>query len=246
MNLSEYFLKTGCKTRVIVAPCTIDNNISPKHLETTIGFDTSTKCFSQYVGNMLSDAASALKYWYFVKVMGSDCSNSVLEIALQTHANFTLISEETLQRRQTIEDIVARVADVICLRQAEGKNYGCILIPECLPNYLTCYRTLFDEINKIFEGKTEKETLEMSQKMLTVEGYLESLISEWCYKVYINLPKSVQTHIIDKRALQGPVKVSQIHTEVLLADLVAKELDKRKAKGEYKGGFQTVTHYFGY
>lgn len=246
VDLAEYFMAKSCRTNIVVAPASIDGDINPKFIESAIGFDTATKVFSQLAGNMLTDSASALKYWYFIRIMGGDPSNTVIEVALQTHPNYTVISEEILHRKQTIDDVVKKIADTICVRDKAGKNFGAILIPEGLLNYLPSFRTLFDEINKLFEGKDSHEIFELAMKMTVDDDYLKSLITPWSYQVYQNLPKTIQVQVINDRALQGPFRVSQIETEKLLAHLVGIELEKRKKSGEYKSSFGPVCHYFGY
>lgn len=231
VGLAEYFISKGSQTSVVVAPTSIDGNINPKYIETSLGFDSATKVFSQLVGNMLTDSASAIKYWYFVRIMGSDPSNTVLEVALKTHANYTVVSEEILQRKQTINDVVRKIADTICARDQAGKNFGCILIPEGLLNYLPSFRTLFDEINVIFGEKDAHETFELAMKLAGDEEYLKSLLTPWSFQVYSALPRTIQTQVINDRALQGPFRVSQIETERLLAHLVDIELKERKAAG---------------
>ncbi len=99
---------------------------------------------------MLSDSASAIKYWYFIRLMGRDPSHLALECAIQTHPNMVIISEESASRGETLIDIVNRICDVICDRSLQGKNYGCVLIPEGLLNHIAAYKHLIEEINKLF------------------------------------------------------------------------------------------------
>lgn len=82
--LSQYFLNEGLDTRVVVIPCTVDGNIHHKYIQTSIGFDTASKVYSQLIGNMLTDSASAVKYWYFIRLMGKEPSHLALECALKT------------------------------------------------------------------------------------------------------------------------------------------------------------------
>lgn len=181
MIMNEYFLAHKVKTAVVVAPSSVDGNISHKYIEAPVGFDTATKGMSQLVGNMLTDSSSAMKYWYFIRIMGSDPSNAVIEVALKTHPNYTVISEEILQRKQTIHDVIKKIADTICARDAKGKNFGCILIPEGLLNYLPSFRTLFDEINRIFVGLNDKDTFDTAMRMAVDEEYLKAQLTPWSY-----------------------------------------------------------------
>jgi 6-phosphofructokinase len=96
---------------------------------------------------MLTDSASAIKYWYFIRLMGRDPSHLALECAMQTHPNIVIISEESASRNETLPDIVNRIADIICDRANQGKNYGCGLIPEGLLNHIAAYKHMIEEIN---------------------------------------------------------------------------------------------------
>lgn len=112
---------------------------------------------------MLTDSASAIKYWYFIRLMGRDPSHLALECAMQTHPNIVIISEESASRGETLPDIVNRIADVIIERAKQGKNYGSVLIPEGLLNHVAAYKHLIQEINDIFATvKSRQETKELS------------------------------------------------------------------------------------
>lgn len=84
-----------------------------KYIQTTLGFDTASKLYSQLIGNMLTDCASAIKYWYFIRLMGKEPSHLALECALKTHPNMVIISEECAYRGETLPDIINRIADVV-------------------------------------------------------------------------------------------------------------------------------------
>ena len=129
-NLSEWFAEQGVKTRVLGIPCGVDGNFKSHRVETAFGFDTASKVFSQLVGNIETDCASAKKYWYFIKLMGRQPSHVVLECALQGHPNVTLIGEEAQAMHWTLQDVVHQIADTVQNRREAGKNYGVVLIPE--------------------------------------------------------------------------------------------------------------------
>jgi diphosphate--fructose-6-phosphate 1-phosphotransferase len=152
LSLSEYFVENNVTTRVIGVPSTVDGNIRHNYICSSIGFDTASKVYSQLIGNMLSDSASAIKYWYFIRLMGRDPSHLALECAVQTHPNMVIISEECSHRGETLIDIVNRICDVICERAKQDKNYGCVLIPEGLLNHVAAYKHLIEEINKVFSS----------------------------------------------------------------------------------------------
>jgi diphosphate--fructose-6-phosphate 1-phosphotransferase len=115
-SLSNYFLAKSVPTRVIGVPATVNGNIRHNFISTSIGFDTASKVYSQLIGNMLTDSASAIKYWYFIRLMGRDPSHLVLECAMQTHPNLVIISEESANRGETLIDIVNRICDIVAER----------------------------------------------------------------------------------------------------------------------------------
>lgn len=157
VSLAEYFLEKHVKTRVIGVPATVDGNIRHQYIASSIGFDTASKVYSQLIGNMLTDSASAIKYWYFIRLMGKDPSHLALECAIQTHPNMVIISEESANRGETLIDIVSRICDVIEERARQNKNYGCVLIPEGLLNHVAAYKHLIEEINKVFSNVKDRK-----------------------------------------------------------------------------------------
>jgi len=138
-HLSEYFLKNKISTSVVVVPGTVDGNIHHKYISTSIGFDSASKVYSQLIGNMLTDSASAVKYWYFIRLMGKEPSHLALECALKTCPNMVIVSEESNSQKESLQDIVNRICDTICERAAQNKNYGCVLIPEGLLKHLSSF-----------------------------------------------------------------------------------------------------------
>ena len=111
---------------------------------------------------MLTDSASAVKYWYFIRLMGQDPSHVALECALKTQPNMVIVSEEVADRKETLTNVVSSICDNICSRAAEGKNYGAILIPEGLLHSISAFSQLIDELNLVFsEASSSHEFLEM-------------------------------------------------------------------------------------
>lgn len=137
---------------------------------------------------MLTDSASAIKYWYFIRLMGRDPSHLALECAIQTHPNMVIISEESASRGETLVDIVNRVCDVIVERANQGKNYGCVLIPEGLLNHVAAYKHLIDEINSIFaDCKNRVEAKELSTKFYENENYVKEHLTPWSYSLHTSM-----------------------------------------------------------
>ncbi|MDD4425232.1 MAG: diphosphate--fructose-6-phosphate 1-phosphotransferase, partial [Mariniphaga sp.] len=100
--LAEYYLQKNAGVQVIGCPKTIDGDLKNEMIETSFGFDTATKVYSELIGNIQRDANSAKKYWHFIKLMGRSASHIGLECALKTQPNITLISEEVEARQQTL------------------------------------------------------------------------------------------------------------------------------------------------
>jgi diphosphate--fructose-6-phosphate 1-phosphotransferase len=157
--LSQYFVEEQIDTSVVVVPCSVDGNIHHKYIQTSIGFDTASKVYSQLIGNMLTDSASAVKYWYFIRLMGKEPSHLALECALQTCPNMVIVSEECNDRKESLQEIVSRICDTICERSTQGNNYGCVVIPEGLLQNLAQFNQLIQEMNKLFADISNSEAL---------------------------------------------------------------------------------------
>ncbi|KAM3129287.1 hypothetical protein pb186bvf_018574 [Paramecium bursaria] len=228
--VANYFLKQNLKTRVIAVPCTVDNNIGHPLLEGIVGFDSAAKTYSQLIGNIMIDAASAVKYWYFIRLMGRDPSHLVLECALQTHPNVVLISEDIKERGLTLQDVVNEIADVIVLRWKQGKEFGTVLVPEGLLAHIGQFKQLINELDKYFK---------------LPQGELEKNLTPWSLALFKSLPDFAQKQLTIEREVHGSIQLSQIETERLLAHLVSQELKNRKQQG-YKGSFAPICHFFGY
>jgi len=241
--LTEYFLNSKQNTCVIGVPCTVDGNVSHPLLEASVGFDTASKVYSQLIGNIMTDSASATKYWYLMRLMGRDPSHLVLECALQTHPNYVIISEECSQRSQSLDDIVKDICNVITERANKKKNFGTILIPEGLLAHLPHFKTLIEELNEIFTKN--KDDAELPQKLLNDEIFLKNSLSPWSSAVFLDLPDFTRKQLLLERESAGTIQLSQIETERLISYKISKELDKRKSEKRFKGSFSAITHFFG-
>ncbi len=240
--LSEYFLAKKVKTSVIAVPCTVDGNIHHPLFEATVGFDTASKVYSQLIGNIMTDSASATKYWYLIRLMGRDPSHLVLECALQTHPNYVIISEECSNRGQNLDDIVNDICDVIAERAIQNKNFGTILIPEGLLAHLPHFKTLIEELNEVFQ---KNKTEDLSNKLLHDTDFLKSVLSPWSSAVFLDLPEFTRKQLLLEREAHGTIQLSQIETERLISYKIGIELEKRKKEKKYKGSYSAITHFFG-
>ncbi len=231
--LSQFFVERGVDTRVVVVPCSVDGNIHHKYISTSIGFDSASKVYSQLIGNMLTDSASAVKYWYFIRLMGKDPSHVALECALKTSPNMVIVSEEVQDRKETLKDVVSNICDNIQARAAEGKNYGCVLIPEGLLNSISAFSQLIDELNQMFqEAASSNEFLQMQQQM-SDDAAIRKILTPWSHSLYMSLPDFLRQQLLIEREIRGSIKLSQIETEKLVAYMVDEELKNRKKAGTY-------------
>lgn len=242
--LAEYFKANNIPVQVIGCPKTIDGDLKNDDIETSFGFDTATKTFSELIGNIERDAASATKYWHFIKVMGRSASHIALECALQTQPNICLISEEIEEKKMSLSEIASYCADSVEERARRGMNYGTCVIPEGLVEFIPEVKVLISEINDLLA----KKEAEFSRLKTTKEKYefMKKYLSPSSYSVFILLPEAIGEQMMADRDPHGNVQVSKIESEKLISSIVKKELDKRKENGTYKGSFNPLHHFFGY
>lgn len=242
--LAEYFLAKGLKASVVGVPKTIDGDLKNEQIPTSFGFDTAVKTYSELIGNIARDARSARKYWHFIKLMGRSASHITLEAGLQTHANVTLISEEIEAKKMTLDQVVELVIRPIKARAALGRNYGVVLVPEGLVEFIPAIKALIAEVNHLLaEREAEFGKLEATaDKVATLAGWLNAENAA----TFKALPASIQSQLLLDRDPHGNVQVSLIETEKLLSEIVAAKL-KGDADYKAKGGkFSPQHHFFGY
>lgn len=246
-HLAEYFKSNGCKTSVVGVPKTIDGDLKNDDIEVSFGFDTASKIYSEIISNIARDALSAKKAYYFIKMMGRSASHITLECALQTHPNLALISEEVAKGEKTLEEVVKQIADMICKRAEVNKDYGVILIPEGIIEFIPEFNTLIQEINTVLAQDSpyfvKINALETKEEKIAYVATILSLKSSHCFQM---IPQEIQSQLLMDRDPHGNVQVSKIETERLFIDIVKKELNSRKDKGLYKGKFSGQPHFCGY
>ncbi len=233
--LAEYFLSHGCQTSVVGVPKTIDGDLKNEYVATSFGFDTACKVYSEMIGNIARDALSAKKYTHFIKLMGRSASHIALECALSVHPNITLIGEEIAEQKKTLAQITQEIADLVCKRSALGKNYGVILIPEGLIEFIPEVSELITELNCLLTTSQILSHQEISSQLTP--------LSRQCF---LTLPEVIQKQLLLNRDPHGNVQVSLIETEQLLIETVSHELAKREKAGSFKGKFNPQRHFFGY
>ena len=241
--LAEYYKAIGAPVQVIGCPKTIDGDLKNEQIETSFGFDTATKVYSEVIGNIQRDCNSARKYWHFIKLMGRSASHIALECALQVQPNVAIISEEVEAKRLTLDDVVTYIAEVVAQRAAAGENFGTVLIPEGLIEFVPAMKALIAELNDyLAHHEAEFRAVAAADQ----RPYIISKLSKDNSELYASLPATVARQLTLDRDPHGNVQVSLIETEKLLAEMVGTKLAAWKAEGRYTGKFSPLTHFFGY
>lgn len=241
--LAEYYKNIGADVQVIGVPKTIDGDLKNEWIETSFGFDTACKVYSEVIGNIQRDCNSAKKYYHFIKLMGRSASHIALECALETQPNICLISEEVLAKRMTLDNIVSYICYVIAERAKLGWNFGTVLIPEGLIEFIPSMKGLISELNEVLvEYASELEGLDENEKLVAIHSRLSAANAD----LYKSLPKTIALQLSLDRDSHGNVQVSLIETESLLSEMVAKRLAEMAENGEYSGKFAAQHHFFGY
>ena len=241
--LAEYYKAIGADVQVIGCPKTIDGDLKNSEIETSFGFDTATKVYSEVIGNIMRDCNSAKKYWHFVKLMGRSASHVTLECALQTHPNITLIGEEVEAKEQTLDDVVTYIADAVADRATRGMNYGVVLVPEGLIEFIPAIKKLIAELNDMLAANQADFDFVADDKKI---DYVLKHLSDENAAIFKSLPIAVSRQLALERDPHGNVQVSLIETEQLLAEMVGKKLAQWKKDGLFSGKFSTQHHFFGY
>ncbi len=241
--LAEYYAAKNYGVQVIGCPKTIDGDLKNEQIETSFGFDTATKTYSEVIGNIERDCNSARKYWHFIKLMGRSASHIALECALQTQPNICLISEEIESKDLTLNDIVEQIASTVAYRASQGNNFGVVLIPEGLIEFIPAIGRLIQELNDLLaaHGQDYKDLDKDAQR-----EYILSHLSEANKATFETLPEGVARQLSLDRDPHGNVQVSLIETEKLISEMVGAKLDQWAKEGKYNGKFSALHHFFGY
>ena len=239
--LAEYYAAKNYGVQVIGCPKTIDGDLKNAQIETSFGFDTACKTYSELIGNIERDCNSARKYWHFIKVMGRSASHIALECALQTQPNICLVSEEIEQKGMSLSDIVDYIAQAVAVRSADGNNFGTVIIPEGVIEFIPAIKKLIAQLNDVLAMPEAKEISRDEQV-----DFAKSHLTDENLAVFNSLPVGVARQLALDRDPHGNVQVSLIETEKLLSTMVAQKLEKMKKAGTFSGKFASQHHFFGY
>ena len=241
--LAEYYAAKQYGVQVIGCPKTIDGDLKNDQIETSFGFDTATKTYSELIGNIERDCNSARKYWHFIKLMGRSASHIALECALQTQPNICLVSEEIEAKDQTLNDIVEYIAGVVAYRAEQGNDFGVVLIPEGLIEFIPAIGRLIQELNDLLAAHGADY---LNLDKAAQREYILAHLSAENKATFETLPEGVARQLSLDRDPHGNVQVSLIETEKLISEMVAAKLDQWKKEGKYTGKFAPQHHFFGY
>ncbi len=242
--LAEYFASNGAAITVVGVPKTIDGDLKSEWIEASFGFDTATKTYSELIGNICRDAPSGRKYWHFIRLMGRSASHIALECALQTRPNVALVSEEVEAKGMSLSQVVDLIAASVVSRAAKGENFGVVLIPEGLIEFVPEMKVLIADINELL-AKHEGEFKAVSGADAQI-AFISERLSPESAGLYASLPGDIQAQLCWDRDPHGNVQVSRIETEKLLVSMVRARLGKLAEEGTYKGKFDWQTHFMGY
>ncbi len=245
--LAEHFCMKKIPIQVIGCPKTIDGDLKNEFIETSFGFDTACKVYSELIGNISRDADSARKYWHFVRLMGRSASHITLECALQTRPNITLISEEVAKKKQTLADIVDDMLKVIIKRAKKGRNFGVVLIPEGLIEFIPEIKKLISELNEIMTK--DEAALNFLKTDEEKTSFIRGKLGNDSASVYVSMPMQIQIQLIKDRDPHGNVQVSLIETEKLLIQMIETRISHMKSQGKSDVKdvkFKAQSHFLGY
>lgn len=241
--LAEYYKEINAGVQVIGCPKTIDGDLKNEMIETSFGFDTACKVYAEVIGNIQRDCNSARKYWHFIKLMGRSASHIALECALQVQPNVCIISEEVEAQKLSLDDIVTDIANVVAKRAEDGNNFGTVLIPEGLIEFIPAMKGLISELNDFLAHHQREFNAVPKDDQL---AYIQKNLSAENAKIFASLPSGVARQLTLDRDPHGNVQVSLIETEKLLSEMVGNKLAEMKVAGKYKGKFAAQEHFFGY
>ena len=241
--LAEYYAAKNYGVQVIGCPKTIDGDLKNEMIETSFGFDTACKTYSEMIGNIQRDCNSSRKYWHFIKLMGRSASHIALECALQAQPNLCIVSEEVEANNMSLDDVVTYIAQAVANRAAAGNNFGTVLIPEGLIEFIPAMKKLIAELNDFLAHNAEEFAMVKKSQQ---REYIISKLSKENAEIYASLPEGVARQLTLDRDPHGNVQVSLIETEKLLSDMVAVKLAQWKEEGKYVGKFAAQHHFFGY
>ncbi|MDF1591076.1 MAG: 6-phosphofructokinase [Desulfobacterales bacterium] len=279
-NTNAAFLSeemTGMGVQVIGVPKTIDGDIQVRDANgrvlcaVSFGFHTAARAFALAVSNLCTDSSSDVKYWHICKVMGRVASHLALEVALQSHANMTLIGEDLadyvdkkrLEKAQketgtdynsygmTLRHLSRVICDGIVRRASVGKNYGVIVIPEGVLEFINEIQVFIIKLNTIIAEYNQTHDTDFHSDVPHLEAKLEYLrrlarrsredaaFTIWNTRddeLFNDIPAFFQEGLLMERDSHGNFQFSQVETDKVLMGMVKDYLEILYEEGSYKIG----------
>jgi pyrophosphate--fructose-6-phosphate 1-phosphotransferase len=265
--------------QVLGVPKTIDGDIQVRDdngnvlCAMSFGFHTAARAFANSIGNLCTDSSSDVKYWHICKVMGRVASHLALETTLQTHANLTLIGEDLadyvdesrLKKAReegaidfhaygmTLRHLSRVICEAILQRAAVGKNYGVIIIPEGVLEFINEIQVFIIKLNTIIAEYNQTHDKEFHAVFPLLEDKLDYLrrlaqrsredpsFKLWNTRdddLFNDIPAFFQEGLLMERDSHGNFPFSQVETEKVLMGLVRDYLEILKEEGRYRLGIK--------
>ena len=273
--LAQELLSDG--VQVIGVPKTIDGDIQVSDTQghvlcaISFGFHTAARAFASAISSLYTDASSDVKYWHICKVMGRVASHLALEVALQTHANMTLIGEDLAdyldERRlkaaqqhntvdynaygMTLRHLSRVICDGIVSRAAVGKNYGVVVIPEGVLEFINEIQVFIIKLNTIIADynathdfdfhkafPVHDEKLEYLRR-LAQRSMMDKSFTVWNTRdndLFNDIPEFFREGLLSERDAHGNFQFSLVETDKVLLGLVKDYLNILKDQGFYRLG----------
>ena len=269
--------------QVIGVPKTIDGDIQVRDADgktlcaVSFGFHSAARAFAEDISNLSNDCSSDVKYWHICKVMGRVASHLALEVALQTHASMTMIGEDLAnyvdKRRirkageaattdytaygMTLRHMSRVICNGILRRAAVGKNYGVLVLPEGVLEFINEIQVFIIKLNTIIADYNKTRDTDFHSDFPVLEDKLEYLrrlarrsreegiFSVWNTRdddLFNDIPAFFQEGLLTERDAHGNFQFSQVETEKVVMGLVKDYLDQLKERGLYKIGISRE-HY---
>jgi len=265
--------------QVIGVPKTIDGDIQVRDdngevlCAMSFGFHTAARAFANEISNLCTDSTSDVKYWHICKVMGRVASHLALEVALQTHPNITLIGEdladyvdrkriEKAKKDGTIDHTaygmtLRHLSRVLCegivKRAAVGKNYGVIVIPEGVLEFINEIQVFIIKLNAIIAEYNEMHDTDFHSDFPLLSDKLEYLrklarrsredpsFTIWNTRdddLFDDIPAFFQEGLLTERDSHGNFQFSLVETDKVIMGLVKDHLNTLMEQGTYKIGIE--------
>lgn len=130
MTVAAHATKSGHTIRAVHVPKTIDNDLPLPEGVPTFGFESARALGALETANLLEDARTANRRWYFVVAMGRTAGHLALGIGKASGAPVTVIPEEFTADKISLQQVVDTLVGAIVKQKAAGREYGVAVVAE--------------------------------------------------------------------------------------------------------------------